>query len=294
LNSFQDALFNNEMNTVAAEAIQQYGETNFKLALRAGFYDLTSSRDFYREACAAAGIQMHHDLLLKYIELQAVCLAPLAPHWAEYIWMELLKKLDTIHNARFPQLPVADPGLTAAREYVRITASSVNSAETAQMKKKAKGKEISFDPKLPKKLTVFMTERFPAWQEKYIDLVKEMWDPATNTVNDKELNGKIGKMGEMKKAMPFVQGLKRRLQAGEAPSAVLERKLAFDEKNILLEMVPGLKRTAGLTSIDVVAVDEGAKTGTNLAEGKTVQITSPNAEAAVPGVPTYLFENVKA
>lgn len=63
-----------------------------------------------------------------------------------------------------------------------------------------------------------------------------MWDPVANAqrIDDKELNGRIGKMGEMKKAMPFVQALKKRLRDGEPAETVLERKLAFDEAKTLL------------------------------------------------------------
>lgn len=153
---------------------------------------------------------------------------------------------------------------------------------------------MSFDPKKPRKLTIYMNDKFPAWQAKYVDLLKEMWDPATQSVNDKELNGKIAKMGEMKKAMPFVQGLKKRLQAGEPASAVLDQKLSFDEREILLQMVPGLQRTSGLVAIDVLAVSEDRKKAVNIANGKEVDISGPVAENAVPGVPTFYFENVEA
>ena len=68
----------------------------FKLALKTGFYDFTAARDFYRENTKAAGIGMHRDLIKKYIELQALMLCPIAPHWAEYIWLEVLKKVRLI------------------------------------------------------------------------------------------------------------------------------------------------------------------------------------------------------
>lgn len=294
LNSFQDALFNNDMNAVIKEAVEQYANTNYKLALKAGLYELTSARDFYREACAAAGIKLHRDLALRYIEVQALLLAVVAPHWSEYIWLEVLKNKGTIHNARFPEIKEVVASLSAKRDYVRNTASNVNSAEGLQLKKKAKGKETSFDPKKPKQLTIFVTDKFPAWQAKYIDLLKEMWNVEAKTVNDKELNGKIGKMGEMKKAMPFVQNLKRRLQAGEPASVVLEQKLAFNEKETLLQMVPGLKRTSGLVACHIISVEEGSKKGTNLADGKEVELSVPTAEHAVPGQPTFYFENVEA
>lgn len=294
INSFQDCLFENELNAVAQEAIEQYANTNYKLALKAGLYELTSARDFYRESCAAANIKMHKDLVLRYIEWQAQLLAVVAPHWSEYIWLEVLKKEETIHKARFPELGAVNTALTAKRDYVRNTASSVNSAEAAQLKKKLKGKETSFDPKKPKKLSIFVNDKFPAWQGKYLELLKEMWDPETKSVQDKVLNGKIGKMGEMKKAMPFVQGLKKRLQAGEPASSVLEQKLLFDEQETLLQMRPGLIRTGGLVLCDILAVSEGTKKGVNLATQETVDVTAQIAENAVPGVPTFLFENVEA
>ncbi|KAI1873563.1 hypothetical protein JX265_005185 [Neoarthrinium moseri] len=297
LNSFQDALFNNEMNALVAEAHKHYDATDYKLALKAGLYDFTNARDFYREACNSAGIKLHKDITLRYIELQALLLTVIAPHWSEYIWLEVLKKPETIQNALFPTAPAVDATLSAAREYVRNTASNINSAEAAQAKKKAKGKEISFDLKKPKKLTIFMTDRFPAWQEKYIDLLREEWNPTTKTFsNEKELNGRIGKMGEMKKAMPFVQAIKRRLQSGEPADKVLERKLAFDELAILRQMIPGLKKTAGLKAIDLVKVEEGGKKGKVVggdAEGLDKPELPPMAENAVPGSPSFALENVE-
>lgn len=236
LNSFQDALFDNEMNALVNEARKQYEETSYKLALKAAHYDFLNARDSYREACTAAGIPLHKDLVFKYIRLQALILTPIAPHWAEYIWQEVLKEPTSIQFAQFPEVPAANLSLSAAREYVKMTASSINSAEGAQLKKMAKGKQSDFDPKKPKKLTIFITDSFPSWQAKYLDLLKEVWDPATNTqkIDDKALNGRIGKMGEMKKAMPFVQALKKRLRDGEPADVVLNRKLAFDEKTTLL------------------------------------------------------------
>lgn len=291
-NDFLDRLFDNEMNAIAREAKTHYDETNYKLALKSGLYDFIGARDFYREASTAAGIKMHKDLVFKYIELQALLLTVIAPHWSEYIWLEVLNKPATVQQALFPEIPAPDASLSAMREYVRNTASNITSAEAAQQKKKAKGKDISFDPKKPKKLTIFAAKNFPSWQEKYIDLVREVFDPATKAFNDKELTPKISKMGEMKKAMPFVQGLKKRLTGGEKPETVFDRKLAFDESKTLLQMVPGLKKAAGLKIVDIVEVAEGGVTGVLLGGGEVASLPPP-AAGAVPGVPTFHFENVE-
>lgn len=284
-NDFLDALFANEMNSLVHGAHGHYADSNYKLALKSALYDFTSARDFYREASTAAGIKMHKDLILQYIELQALLLTVIAPHWSEYIWLEVLSKPHTIQNALWPSVPAPDPALSAAREYVRAVSSNITSAEAAQQKKKAKGKDIGYDLTKPKKLSIFVAKNFPEWQEKYISLVKESWDEGEKNmkVSDKELNGKIAKMSEMKKAMPFVQGLKKRLAGGESASAVFERKLGFDEVELLGKMVPGLKKAAGLREVDVVVMGEGS-----VKEG-----LPQNAESAVPGVPTFHFENVE-
>jgi leucyl-tRNA synthetase len=292
-NDFLDRLFDNEMNSLVHECLHHYENTDYKLALKSALYDFIMARDFYREASAAAGLKMHKDTILKYIELQALLITPIAPHWSEYIWLEVLKKPSTIQNERFPEVPLPDPALSATREYVRITQSNITAARAGDEKKKAKGKDVGYDLKKPMKLTIYSAAKFPAWQEKYVDLMAESWDQKTMSVDDKAMNGKIAKMGEMKKAMPFVQNLKRRLVAGEKPEVVFSRKLAFDEIATLKNMIPGIAKAARLAVVDVVKVDDGGKTGTLIEGDKQVTDLALNAEQAVPGIPTFKFENAE-
>jgi leucyl-tRNA synthetase len=298
LNSFQDALFNNEMNVLVHEAKKHYEATDYKLAIKVAFYDFATARDFYREACVGAGIKMHKDLVFRYMELQALVLTPVAPHWSDYIWTEVLRKDKSVQYARWPEVPAGDPSLTATRDYVRSVASSANSAESAQLKKKAKGKEAAFDTTKPKKLTVFVATKFPAWQAQCMDLLREVWDDSEKraTIDDRDLNARVAKMGGAggKKTMPFVQSLKRRLQSGEPSRLVLDAKLPFDEGKTLVAMVPGLKRSAGFAEAQIVAVEEGSKKGKDLTDaGKEVEVVAPQAENALPLQPTFLFENIQ-
>ncbi|KAL2886919.1 Leucine--tRNA ligase, cytoplasmic [Ceratocystis lukuohia] len=290
LNDFQDKLFNNDINAIGREILHFYDQTNYKLALKC-IYEFFNARDFYREACTAAGIPLHLDLVERWIRNLALLMNPLAPHFAEFLWIEILKESGSIQTQRFPDLSEADASLTAAREYIKNISSAVNSAESAQLKKKAKGKEVSFDPSKPKKLTIFINTKFPEWQQKYVDLLSEMWDPATRSLDEKALMGRVSKMGEMKKAMPFTQTIKKRLQAGED---ALNRTLLFDEADILVKTIPSLKRSAGLKEVDIVRVLEGGKKGERVTDGAEVDIGVPSAENAVPGNPSYNFENVEA
>jgi len=101
-------------------------------------------------------------------------------------------------------------------------------------------------------------------------------------------------MGEVKKGMPFVQNLRRRLQAGEPEEKVLQRKLAFDDVSILRQMLPGLKKTAGLSAIDLILVGEDGKHGKAVGGDGGVlagmEELPAQAHAAIPGQPTFAFQ----
>ncbi|KAL8765664.1 MAG: hypothetical protein Q9209_007344 [Squamulea sp. 1 TL-2023] len=296
-----DKLFLNEMHTLVHQAHAHYTSTDYKVALKSALYDFTSTRDFYREASIAASIPMSQTLIRTYITLQALLITPIAPHWADYIYQEVLNFDTTIQNARWPEVPQPDPSLTAIYEYIRSTSTAITSAEGQQVKKKAKGKALYYDPEQPKRLTIYIATSFPSWQSQYIDLVKSFHSKAS--LEDKALNAEVGRMGESKKAMPFVQNLKKRLQSGEDANNVFERKLAFEEVEVLGQMLKGLRKTVSkCAGVEVVAVEgeeEGKKVGRIVrSEGENVgevgdekALVGP-AEHAVPGGPTFYFENV--
>ncbi|KAL9051082.1 MAG: hypothetical protein Q9162_006255, partial [Coniocarpon cinnabarinum] len=230
---FWDQLFLNELHTLSAATISNYRSYLFKAALKSGLYDLSSARDFYRETTRSAGHGMHSDLIRKYIELQALMLQPIAPHWSEYIWRDVLRHPSTIQTATWPTIPQPNAALTASYDYVRATTSAITSAEGAQQKKLAKGKTSSYDPKADKKLTIFVAARFPEWQDRTLDLVRQNFK---NMALDVKAVSQALPKAETKKAMPFVQGLKKRLESGEDTQEVFERKLRFDELEVLKEM----------------------------------------------------------
>ncbi|KAI0401808.1 leucyl-tRNA synthetase [Xylaria palmicola] len=270
-----DKLFLNEMNILVSQTKSFYNDTSFKLALKSGFYDFIASRDWYRDVTKSVGITMHHDLVVRYIELQALLLTPIAPHFSEYLYRDVLKHTESVHNALYPEVPPPDAVLSAVFSYVRTVTSNITAAEGNQIKKLAKGKTTSYDPKEPKRLTISVAASFPAWQEKIIDLLAQQYKN-TGAIDVKELTKQIDKK-DMKKAMPFVQLLKKRLDSGEKADDVFSRRLAFDEAETLKEIVPSLKQTIPKLEAVEISMVEGET------EGKT----------ATPGNPTFAFENIK-
>lgn len=290
-----DELFENELNGLVRETEAQYDGTNYKAALKSGFYDFIGARDFYREATKAAGIGMHHDLVKLYVELQALMITVVAPHWSEHIWLEVLKKSDTVQNALFPKVPEQQIHLTSARDYVRSTQSNITSAEGQQLKKMQKGKQTSYDPKKDKKLSIFYATAYPAWQDGIIEIVRKNFSDLKVDVG--AVSKSIPK-AESKRAMPFVQQLKKNLESGVDANIVFDRKLAFDEAAVLKEMVPGLQQTIQRCAVvELVAVELETKKGQVAGGSSGVKVGEERAELpqaaenAVPGQPTFFFEN---
>ena len=130
-----EKLWNNEMNILVSETFSFYEATSFKLALKSGFYDFIASRDWYRDITKAVGLSMHSDLVKRFTELQALLLAPIAPHFSEGLYRDVLGNGDSIQQALWPQVPPADAVLSATFSYVRSVTSNITAAEGAQMKK---------------------------------------------------------------------------------------------------------------------------------------------------------------
>ncbi|KAI3317236.1 leucyl-tRNA synthetase [Xylariaceae sp. AK1471] len=125
--------------------------------------------------------------------LQALLLAPVAPHWADYIWRDVLGKTTTVNTACFPER-----------------------ASATQAKKLAKGKQTPFNPSKPYVLSIFCTTSLPSWQSRCMDLLRDeiVWVGDVFTLDMKNVGQSVDKK-HVKKAIPFVVEAKRRIAAGQ-------------------------------------------------------------------------------
>lgn len=235
---------------------------------------------------------MHHNLIRRYAERQALLLAPIAPHWAEYIWLEVLNKPETVQAAQFPDAAPVNPQMAATLKYIRSTTSSVTSAEGAQNKRLAKGRGASFDPKQDYQLTIFYADSLPAWQDGCVKMVRDMLEEL-GLIDVKALSKTMDKAAA-KQAMPFVTALKKQLDAGLSRDEVLAAELPFDERAVLGEMVPGLRQVLPrCRSVKIVRVEgDERRTGTVVDSGAVVPELPPAAAGAAPGNPRFSFENL--
>jgi len=231
---------------------------------------------------------MHADLVQHWIRVAVLIASPITPHFAEHIWRGILNEPKSIQVALWPEpsTPV-DTAVVEAGVYMRGTIKMIRDAEANLTKKLSKGKNVSYDPKKAKAVRVYVASSFPEWQEICAGAIKEAYQPEADKVDDAVVRQILTEKGLIKdkRAMPFVQAFKKRMQQLGAEAA-FKRNLGFNESKVLNEILPYLKKTLNLADAEVVTVQEAlTKAGEH---GYTPMIM----EASEPGNPAFEFRNV--
>lgn len=183
----------------------------YKEALKYGFYELQSVRDWYREVTGETG--MHVDLVKYWVRIAALLVQPVAPHFSEHIWSTVLKEPTSVQLALWPEpeTPVDRPVIEAGA-YMRGTIKMIRDAELALLKRAGKGKggPAPFDPKKPRSVRVYVASTFPEWQEACVAIVKEAYAKDADKVDDAKVRELLTQKGLIKdkRVMPFIQAFK--------------------------------------------------------------------------------------
>ena len=281
------------MNQLIEETYKNYEITYYKAALKTGLFDYQYARDFYREISLSTGAGLHKDLVFKYIETQVLLLSPIAPHFCDYVYRELLGK-GSIHHAKWPVPEAAVSNeLSAALSYTRNLQRTIREAEGFALKKKKGGSsEVNKDADCS--LAVYVCSSFPQWQAKYVELAKKLY--SEGKFDDmKSVKAQIdGK--DMKRAMPFINELKKQLST-EKPEEVFNRELLFNELDVVRQAVESIKKAPtvlNVAEVQIIAFNNGSSTGKNIINDSDVDIPPKvkSIENAVPGHPAVLFKNL--
>ncbi|KAF9006956.1 hypothetical protein BDQ17DRAFT_1351152 [Cyathus striatus] len=289
--NFHDQVFENEVDELINITQSHYEATNYKDALKYGFYELQSVRDWYREVTSDVG--MHKDLVLYWIRVAALLATPIAPHFAEHLWTTILKEPKSIQLALWPtpSKPV-DRTLIEAGNYMRGTIKTIRDAEATLLKmlSKAKGKkapEDVFDPKKPKAVRIYVATAFPEWQDTCVQIVKDSYEKEADKVDDAKVKTLLIEKGLIKdkRAMPFIQAFKKRMAQYGADTA-FHRTLPFSESAVLSEILPYLKKSLGLSDTELMSVEEARQK-----EGQP-GYTKALIDTSEPGSPAFEFRNV--
>lgn len=279
---FHDRAFAAEMNRTIKLTEGAYIATHYRDALKHGFFELQNIRDRYRDATTLNGsIGMNWNLIKRFMEIQVLLLTPLVPHFSEFIWSKILGKSSSVVNERFPKAEDIDESLLQASSYLQNVTHELRVTLQSDMRSK-KG-----TPKVleANSADIYVAIAYPKWQEDAISILRSCYDGTKFASDDAVVAALKPLMKERpnKKLIPFVMELKGRVIT-EGPT-VLDRKLSFDEVNVLNENLDYLTKSLGLLSVNVKPIDPSS-IALDTEEDKEIK---KRQEASTPGQPAAFF-----
>lgn len=85
---FFDNTFANEIMHLTIQTLESYEAMRYRDVLKWGFFEFQAIKDDYKFQCGNAGLRK--DLVAKYLEYQLLLLYPIAPHFCEIMYRDLV------------------------------------------------------------------------------------------------------------------------------------------------------------------------------------------------------------
>jgi len=256
--TFLDKVFASQINKAVVETDAHYERTNFREALRTGFFELQAARDSYRQNIGSFEA-MNKDLILRFIEIQAIIMAPIIPHFSEHIW-GLLGKTGSVRKAKWPASEKVDTTVLAQFKYLETVIYSFRQRRDLYMKPKGKKNEKVPELPAPTKASILVARAYPAWMQKALTLLRPLVEESIKNnegkrvwPDDKVVMKTLTSDAELKpnakQLMPFIGTLKDDFAAEGLD--VLNLEVPFDEKQLMVAETEMLKRHLDLQAIEV-------------------------------------------
>ncbi|CBI31359.3 unnamed protein product, partial [Vitis vinifera] len=269
--TYADRVFANEINIAVKMTEKNYSEFMFREALKTGFYDLQAARDEYRFSCGMGG--MNRDLLWRFMDVQTRLMTPICPHFAEYVWKELLRKEGFVVKAGWPEADTLDLTLKLANKYLQDSIVSM---------RKLLQKQVSGPKRADKSIS--STECLKILQSKF-NTETSSFAPDQEILEALQ-QSEIGQEGNFKETqklcMPFLRFKKD--EAIAVGHQALDLKLPFGEVEVLGENLELIKRQLGLEEVEVLSA---ADPEAIQKAGQYASLLNQNPPS--PGNPTAIF-----
>jgi len=224
---FPDSVFENQINCAIQSSDENFSKTNFRDGLRSGFFQLQLNRDSYRTMCGKEKMRM--DLILRFIEVQFLLIAPFTPHLSEHIW-KLLKRNGSVRKASFPTISkLVDSVVLKQGDFMEGLLHSFHVLREGYMRPKKGPNKDS-----PSKLVVLVAKQYPSWMRNSLEIMKkELTKNPKLTVQDiaKILSSDPVLNKHMKKIVVFVMDAWNDFQSRGI--SALNLQLPFDEKELI-------------------------------------------------------------
>lgn len=234
----------------------------------------------------------HADVLRRFVEVQYVLLAPICPHFCEYVWQDLLgHKEVSVTKAPWPKADAVDVSLLKQDEYLqgKIHSFRVQIMKATTGKPKAGKAAAPAAVAKPTDVNIYVATKYSAVQLAVIELLKGLFNPSANaaannngfpadamdTVKAAILANNAFKP-KIKDAMGFASNIISEHKDRTEPSPTLHGETPFDEVAVWLSNLEYVSKSLEIPRIHILKIeDEGVVAGD--ATGK--------AKECIPGNP---------
>lgn len=255
--TFLDEIFNNEINICLENAHTAYRKMLFTDALRCVWYDLENLRSQYS---ILTNGDVHAEVVERLLESQTITLSPIAPHFCENLWRNVLKKDTLVVKQRWPKSKEIDAFL--ARQYALIQGSLRSFRLQLEKFKSPKKKSKELPPK-PTHAIIFVAKNYKPWQMEVLKVLQGIELNEDNEPVEKNFMGQLREAESikafpkqtMKQAMPFASFVMSKEVKARGAEA-LELELPFDEAAMLRDLSDVIKSQLGVQELQIVSSTE--------------------------------------
>jgi len=115
---YSDLVFDSEMNKIIPSVDKHYSRMSYRDVINEAFFGMMTARDEYRKYHQNVATMNWH-LINKFIRSVIVMLSPIASHFCEHAWRNILKEPSSIFSCLFPTFLPHNPVLLKSNEYIK-------------------------------------------------------------------------------------------------------------------------------------------------------------------------------
>lgn len=229
---FYDSVLESRVNAAITATREKYEGMLFRDAVQIAFYGLRNARDSYRDACEKSGLGLNADVVRRYVEVQMALMAPITPHFCDYVWRNYLGHTSCVRVGSWPESGSVDELAIKKWEFVE---RQVRSVRLVLARRAGKGQAGA------SQVYFFTTKTDPEWRAAAVELLASKYDEATGTVPKsviKEAKSVMGRAlkGGGKKAMAAAMQFVGEMVRDKVPAMgrdAFNLKTPFDEAETL-------------------------------------------------------------
>eukprot|EP00941_MAST-03F_sp_MAST-3F-sp1_P005238 g5238.t1 len=284
--TLMDKVFLARMNVCIEQAKENYENMQYMAALKAAYHDLRNARDEYRSYHYLGVEPMNREILVRYFEVHCVLLAPICPHYCDYVWRaeDLLNHENSVLHADWPEITTVsdERGVLAAWDYIQKSLSSWRTILNPKKKKKKKKGSNEPPPAPATKGILYTKSTMEEWRCELISCLSSHWNEEKNDFDcsKKDLMGALRQAAQQSDVLKGKNKVLMKTaahvinQGKKEGASAFETKLKFDEYTILTKTKQYIAKALLLEEISVFRCEDG--------EGPDVERARQIAEMGKP------------